>query len=91
MGKHNKNNVRHDRGPTCRLTPNVPGIAPVLEWTSGLSSWFRSLWSEARRPGLHETTFWLLGTRRCQPIPVVVSTRQPAATRSRSRGHFARI
>jgi hypothetical protein len=82
--------TRHDRSLHRHSTSRFPKTGWLIGWRRGLSSWFRSLERELGQSGLELVNSWLLGTWRCQPIPVVDSTRYPATKHLRPRGH-ARI
>ena len=83
--------ARHDRGLLHRSTSSSSKSGWFIAWRGGLSSWFRSLKLAVGQSGLGLMNRWFLGAWRCQPIPVVDSTRYPATKHLRPWGHVVRI
>jgi len=83
--------ARDDRGLLHRSTSSSSKTGWFIAWRGGLSSWFRSLEPAVGQSGLGLMNRWFLGAWRCQPIPVVNSTRYPATKHLRPWADVLRI
>ena len=83
--------ARNDRGLLHRSTSGSSQTGWFNAWRGSLSSWFRPLELAVGQSGLELMNRWFLRAWRCQPIPVVDSTRYPATKHLRPWGHVVRI
>jgi len=83
--------ARNDRGLLHRSTSGSSQTGWFNAWRGSLSSWFRPLELAVGQSGLELMNRWFLRAWRCQPIPVVDSTRYPATKHLRPWGQVVRI
>ena len=85
--------ARDDRGLLHRSTSGSSQTGWFNAWRGSLSSWLRPLELAVGQSGLELMNRWFLGAWRCQPIPVVDSTRYPATKQKHLRpwGQVVRI